>query len=303
MKNFVVKLILTFLLPLILLLCAVEWALRCIPNDYAFKDEMLSSRCAEVKLLSYGSSHGHYGIRSDCFNVPAFNMAMPSQSIKYDHFLFYKYIDRCPNLSYVILPVSYFSLVNELEEGAGWAHAKGYTIYMGYEGNGYNPIFNLELINKEKYLGIAKMLGKELSFVTSDSLGWGNKREYGNQKPNCTSLAMNTVEHHNRGLGWSIDTNVNRIVDIINTCLQRNIKVILLTTPTHESYYSLLDEKHLALTINTCEKLAEEFENTTYLNLLKDSSFVEEDFYDPDHLNTTGATKLTKMLDKVIIEL
>ena len=302
MKNFIIKLTLTFILPLILLLCALEWALRSIPNDYAFKDEMLSEKCAEVQLLSFGSSHGHYGIRPDCFNMPAFNMAMPSQSIKYDHFLFYKYIEKCPKLSYVILPVSYFSLVSELEDGAGWAHAKGYTIYMGYEGNKYSPIYNLELINKEKYLGLMKCVGKPLTFVTCDSLGWGNKREWGNQKPNCTGLAYNTVQYHSENIGASIEANVGRLTDIIKTCAERDIKVILLTTPTHESYYSLLDSTHLELTVQTCEKLAAEFANTTYLNLLKDSSFVEEDFYDPDHLNTIGATKLTQKLNDVIVQ-
>ena len=284
------------------MLCALEWALRSIPSDYAFKDEMLSEKCAEVQLLSFGSSHGHYGIRPDCFHLSAFNMGMPSQSIKYDHFLFYKYIEKCPKLSYVILPVSYFSLVSELEDGAGWAHAKGYTIYMGYEGNKYSPIYNLELINKEKYLGLMKCVGKPLTFVTCDSLGWGNKREWGNQKPNCTSLAYNTVQYHSENIGASIEANVGRLVDIIKTCAERDIKVILLATPTHESYYSLLDSTHLELTVQTCEKLAAEFSNTTYLNLLKDSSFVYEDFYDPDHLNTIGAAKLTKKLDEVIAQ-
>lgn len=297
MKNFIIKLTFTFVLPLCLLLFVVEWTLRSIPNDYKYKDAALSAICDSVKVLSFGSSHGHYGIRPDCMKLPAFNIAMPSQSIKFDHFLFLKYLDRCPELTHVILPVSYFSLVNELEDGAGWAHAKGYTIYMGYDGNGLNPIFNLELINKEKYLGLAKMIGKEISFVTCDSLGWGNKREYGNQKPNCTSFAMSTVEHHSRSVGLSMDANVDRIADIIATCLQRDIKVILLTTPTHESYYSLLDSAHLNKTTEACEMLARAYSNTTYLNLLKDSSFVAEDFYDPDHLNTRGAEKLTKILN------
>lgn len=78
--------------------------------------------------------------------------------------------------------------------------------------------------------------------------------------------------------------------------------MLLLTTPTHESYYTLLDEEHLALTVNACENLANRFSNTTYLNLLKDSTFVDSDFYDPDHLNTTGAAKLTKMLNDVIVQ-
>lgn len=302
MKNFIIKLIFTFILPLFLLLFAVEWCLRSIPNDYKFKDKMITAKCDSIKVLSFGSSHGHYGIRPDCMSLPAFNIGMPSQSVKYDHFLFYKFIDRCPNLRYVILPVSYFSLTSELEVGAGWAHAKGYSIYMGYDEYKFSPIYNFELINKEKYLGLVKMIGRDLTFVTCDSLGWGCKREYGDQKPNFTSFASNTVQYHSENIGASIETNVGRLVDIIKTCAERDIKVILLTTPTHESYYSLLDSAHLALTVQTCERLDADFSNTTYLNLLKDSSFVDEDFYDPDHLNTIGAAKLTKMLDEYIGE-
>ena len=297
MKNFIVRLIFTFIVPFIVILIAVEWGLRSIPNDYEYKEGRLSAMCDTVKVLSFGSSHGHYGIRPDCMNLPAFNIGMPSQSIKFDHFLFYKYIDKCPQLTHVILPVSYFSLFNELEEGAGWAVAKGYTIYMGYEGNGLNPIFNLELINKKKYLGLVKMIGGEMSFLTCDSLGWGNKREFGNQKPNFISLASEIVMSHNASICTSIDMNVKRLKEMIATCAERDINVILLLTPTHSSYFNLLDSVHLNLTVSTCKSLEDEFPNTTYLNFLKDSSFVNEDFYDPDHLNTIGARKLTEKLN------
>ena len=276
--------------------------MRSIPNDYAFKEEMLTSKCDSIKVLSFGSSHAHYGIRPDCMSLSAFNIGMPSQSIKYDHFLFYKYIDKCPNLSFVILPVSYFSLVTELEDGDAWAVAKGYSIYMGYKEHGLNPIYNFEFINKEKYLELAKMLGKPITYLTSDSLGWGYMREFGNQKPDCTSLAEVIVKRHSKSLGLSMETNIRRLTDIIQTCAQRDIKVLLLTTPTHESYYTLLDEEHWALTVNACENLANRFSNTTYLNLLKDSTFVDSDFYDPDHLNTIGATKLTQKLNDVIVQ-
>ena len=300
MRNFITKLIFTFILPFAVLLVAVEWGLRSIPNDYEYKDARLSAMCDSVRVISFGSSHGHYGIRPDCMNMPAFNMGMPSQSIKYDHFLFYKYLDKCRNLKNVILPVSYFSLVNELEEGAGWAHAKGYSIYMGYDEHKLSPIFNFELINKERYLALLKSVGKSLTLVTCDSLGWGCKREYGNQKPDFTSFALSTVEHHNRSLGFSIDDNVKRLNDIISTCAERDINVILLLTPTHSSYYNLLDSVHLNLTVSTCESIAEKYPNTTYLNLLKDSTFVNEDFYDPDHLNTVGARKLTEKLNQYL---
>ena len=303
MKNFLTKLIFTFIIPFFLLLGTIEWILRSVPNDYRYKNERFTEICDSVKVISFGSSHGHYGIRPDCMSLPAFNMGMPSQSIKYDHFLFYKYIDMCPNLSYVILPVSYFSLVNELEDGDAWAVVKGYSIYMGYKEHSLNPIYNFELINKEKYLELSKMLGKPITYLTCDSLGWGYVREFGDQKPDCTSLVEEIVKRHSKSIGHSMETNIRRLTDIIQTCAQRDIKVLLLTTPTHESYYTLLEEEHLSHTVNACENLANRFANTTYLNLLKDSSFVYEDFYDPDHLNHQGAAKLTKKLDEVIIEL
>ncbi len=297
MRTFVLKTIVTFLLPFLVLLIGIEWGLRSIDNDYRYKQEQMQRLCKEVEVLSFGSSHGHYGIRPDCFEVPAYNLGMPSQSIKYDHFLFYQWADQCPHLRYVVLPVSYFSLFGELENGAGWAHAKGYTIYMGYKGNGLHPIFNLELINKEKWLGLAKMLGKEWSFVTCDSLGWGCKREYGLQKPNFAEQATNTVASHSRTIDTMVQaTNEARLADIIATCQARGIEVLLLTTPTHPAYYTALDSAQWHTTQRVCEGLAAKFSNASYLNLLKDSTFTDADFYDADHLNTNGASKLTKYI-------
>ena len=58
MKNFIIKLTFTFILPLILLLCALEWALRAIPNDYAF-------------IRSNNSAEALYFLRTEAAKVGA----------------------------------------------------------------------------------------------------------------------------------------------------------------------------------------------------------------------------------------
>lgn len=300
MKRFLLKTMLTYILPMLLLLTGIEVVLRSIDNDYRNKEAWMQANAPSVQVLTFGSSHGFYGIRPDCFDKKTYNLGFPSQSIQYDQYLLHRYINKCSSLQTVILPVSYFSLFSEMEDGGAWAHVKGYHIYMGCTYHPINPIYHLELINKEKYLGIAKQMGKPLNFAVADSLGWGYKRQWGDQKPNFKQEAMHTVAHHSRNSQQSTLPNQQRLTQIIETCQQKGINVILLTTPTHPSYYTLLDSAMWGKTQHICEQLDKKYEHVTYLNYLKDSTFTDDDFYDADHLNRQGAAKLSTKLNNII---
>ena len=78
------------------------------------------------------------------------------------------------------------------------------------------------------------------------------------------------------------------------------MKVLIVTTPVCSTYYDCVDSAQYALMIETCEHLDDQYEYVQYLNLFKDSRFVEDDFHDSDHLATEGAAKLTKILDEYI---
>jgi hypothetical protein len=47
-------------------------------------------------------------------------------------------------------------------------------------------------------------------------------------------------------------------------------------------------------------KIERENENVYYYNFLDDNDFVEDDFFDADHLNELGAMKFTKKVDSAI---
>ena len=87
---------------------------------------------------------------------------------------------------------------------------------------------------------------------------------------------------------------------MICICKQKNASVILLTTPTYQTYRDNLNNKQLALTFEYCEGFADRYDNVYYLNLLSDDRFGEEDFFDADHLNEFGAAKLTGILQQTI---
>jgi single-stranded DNA-specific DHH superfamily exonuclease len=115
------------------------------------------------------------------------------------------------------------------------------------------------------------------------------------------SLKEENIPEFTRRFEQYVIENIQYVQDVINDCLRRDVKVILLTIPTYKSYFELLDTNQLTEMEEVCKMFAEQYENVEYLNYLKHSDFTEEDFYDADHLNEYGAEKLTKMLDEYIM--
>ena len=97
--------------------------------------------------------------------------------------------------------------------------------------------------------------------------------------------------------------NLSRVRRMIEKCRDRQITVLLLTTPAFITYRENLNETQLSLTRSFCQTLQNEYDNVYYLDMLDDSRFEEDDFYDADHLNEFGAAKLSCILNQLIMEL
>ena len=123
--------LLLLLLPFALLVGAFEFKFRKARNNqYVVKKSLLESASEEVEILTLGSSHGYRGILPELLGRRAFNLAATSQSIYYDVELAIKYLPNLPRLTTVVLPVSYFSLEYQLDQGAErWRCYYYYTFY------------------------------------------------------------------------------------------------------------------------------------------------------------------------------
>lgn len=309
MKRFIYTLML-FVLPLVLLFGALELGLRSIPNDYSFKNQWLKQNMSSVKILTLGSSYGYYSIRPQFLSEPAFNAAHVSQSIRYDAFIFDEFIDKADSLQLLIWPIAYFSLPYELEDDSkAWWRVKSYSIYYHCPDHRFDPRFNSEVVAGEKvFQEISRVYKYLFSGYTeryTDSLGFGinyTKSERILERPSMCGFEDATG--HTKDLAQKKDiilANKKRMNHVIQQCVQRNIRVLLFTAPACSTYYDNLESEQLKLMVDFCDSLALTYDNTTYLNLLSDSRFEEEDFYDATHLATEGATKLTNILDDYIV--
>lgn len=310
MKRFI-KTIILFFIPLTIGLCILEIGMRAVPNSYSFKKNWLDKNISSVHIWSFGSSHGLYGINPQYFSKPAFNSAHVSQPLKYDAFIFNKYIEKADSLEWVILPVSYSTMTSKMELGKEWWRIKNYCIYYDCPYHKYEPKYNVEIIGNP--LSIYKQIKrvgrywiKGVDDNSCDSLGLDLGYSKNRRSEEWYMNGEQRAKYHTTNLQEKepvIQENIGYLESIIKKCEEKNVSVLLLTTPVCSTYYECVDSAQYSLMIETCEEMTQKYNNVQYLNLFKDNRFVEEDFFDADHLETDGAAKLTKILDEYISDL
>lgn len=307
MKRFV-KVLILFFLPILCGLGVLDFGMRSVPNDYSYKNKWLQQNISHIHIWTFGSSHGLYGINPKYFSKPAFNSAHVSQSLRYDDFIFNKFIGLADSLEWVVLPISYFTMTSCMELGTEWWRVKNYCLYYDCPYHKFEIKYNCEIIgNPSTIYSQIKRVGKYWIKGTDDfgcdSLGLDLGYSKDHREENWFSNGPQRVKYHTKNLNEKreiIQENTEYLKNIIVSCKERNVRVLLLTTPVCSTYYDNIDFLQYELMVGTCENLENSCDNVKYLNLLRDSRFVEDDFFDADHLETEGAAKLTRIVDEYL---
>ena len=297
MRKFIDHVAIFFLIIAIVLLM-IELFIRYIPNDYSYKNEYLAKNASEIQIMSMGSSHGVYAIDPSYFKRSGFNASHVSQSLEYDYKIWNKFKESLINLDTLILPISYFSLFSNLEDGSEAWRAKNYSIY--YKIGSKRIKDTMEIFNQSP-ISLFKIIAKAARGVTNLTVSeLGASKVYKSQS-DLISSGLAAAKRHTEKDFSRLEENLGYIKSIIDDCASRGINVLLVTTPTTAYYWKNLDEKQLQLMKSALTTLVQVNPNVEYLDLLKDGRFEDSDFRDADHLNPKGAEKFTKIIDKAIM--
>lgn len=282
----------------------MEILLRNIPNDYLYKKHYLDKHSSEIETLILGSSHTYYGVNPDFFSTKTFNASHISQSLEFDFAILKKYEQNFNNLKTIILPVSYFTYFSNLENGSESWRVKNYIIYYEIDTDNSFKESN-EVLSNQFNKNINRLVSYYLygnSTLTCSKLGWGTKY---NSKfaRNLFETGEIAAKRHTK-IDQSPDNYqaiVNENLLILNSIVkwsnERNIKVLLLTTPAFNSYRQNLNIDQLNFTVSVSNEIASKYDNCFYLNMIGDPNFIERDFYDADHMSEIGAEKLSILLN------
>jgi len=302
MKAFIKKtIIVTF--PALFFIAFCEIAHRIPENDYKYKYNWMRANASTVQVLIVGSSHTYDGIDPALFTISAFNASHLSQDIRYGRFIFNKFISQMDSLEYLIIPVSYFTPFYQMEKSVTSHRVKGYHIYYHCLYHPFNPKYHLEIYNGIDLESMTKMLMGIKKRQQCTERGF---RILSGLKENKLDIMLNGYSEARKHIGFSnwssFPKNKKWMVDIIKQCRQKGVQVILLSTPTHETYRNHLDSLQLQKTIQFCDDLQNNFQNVTYLNYFEDPRFLEQDYYNSDHLNRLGAVKLSTILNEYLLK-
>ena len=239
-----------------------------------------------LNTLILGNSHCMSGIDPFFLTHKAFNFANSSQDLERDYFILTKYKEIYTELKYVILSFSYCTLQDRMDY-TDKSRLKYYGIYMGYDKYKYS----VEITSSITYEKIREYLKGN----TSQYSPFGFKINY-TSKENLGISGIKAAKRHTLNNRESVAENLIFLDRIIRFCESKQIKLILVTTPTYPSYYEHLNEQQLDLLFSTAKEKVDNYPNILYLNFLKDDRFDDIDFKDGDHLSKQGAEKFTKML-------
>jgi hypothetical protein len=303
MKHFIYKIFL-FCILIVIVIAGAEIYLKNIPSLYEQKRDQFLTKTDSIEVLILGNSHGMYGINPNQLSLFAYNLATEGQGTYYDNALLNKYLSIMPNLKYVILCIDIHNLCLERSGEVEFFYKKYYDI--SFKNRTYYKEFFLESFFVYNPEHAVSLIMKDLKHEPKKNIG--EKGWMGspiNQSSDLNSEAKNRLKadvFNDELANYYKNDMIGYLENAIETLQSNNIRPILITCPIYFKMRSLLDKRILERIGQAANYLSQKYD-IIYLDYTDDERFEIEDFFDSDHLNTTGAEKLTQRLDSVIEKL
>lgn len=306
MKKFLIKSV-VFVLPLLIVGFYFELKLSGIPNSYTVKKQNFEARLDSIEVLVLGSSQATYDFNPQYFSLHGYNLSNISQSLFYDSRLTLKYIDKMPNLKYVMISVSYFTLgyevIDFVESWRDYYYAQYWRIkypeVKWHDVKNYSKTF---LFTPKTSLAYFKK-GFRVNLADGyDTYGWLKKDTVDNCKNISDSLGIERTKFHKKQYVFErVEGNKRELEYLMSELLKRKVTPVLITPPVYATYYNNtdaeIDKKNAEIIKALCTKY-----NCMYYDYTKDTRFEKRDFFDNDHLNFVGAEKFSKIVDEEILK-
>ena len=269
--------------------------------------EQLLENADSIEILILGNSHTTAGINPHLFTLYAQSMAFGSQSLYFDRRITEKYLPILPNLKYVFISFDYFSLYSEHEESRDFFYKYYYDI--DYKNRKFGKEYFLQsffVYSPKKTLELMwqQLFPPEGESAVQKGKGWhgwnGHDYEQVASVDWCRGKAAifnKTIDSYEGG-----DAIFQDLESLIITLKSRGITPILITCPNYSTLRSFFRKEILDENKRKADYLVHKH-GVLLLDYFEDDSFTYLDYADCDHLNLSGAEKLTTRIDSLIMEM
>ncbi len=302
MRFFIYK-ILLFSALVFAFLVLFEFLVRKIPNDYKYKNNVLTNDMIEFSIIILGHSQARDGLNPDLFDSTAFNFSNSAQSLNYDLQILKKAISLKSDIKTIVIPISYFTMYYTIEYGISSYLTKNYYLYMDLKVPSFKYRFELTsgLNLKQQFFRTLKFyVFRESPYISTNGYyADASKVSILEAKSDAKKTYLRQKEYIISGID-RFKSNELIILEIIEIAKNSDLKIIFFTPPLTNELIEVIPENLLKETSKYFSSIEENYSHVQYLNFLHSNNFELCDFKDSSHLNANGAKKLTKLINNYI---
>ncbi len=302
-----IKKVLVFFLPVLLVYICIDLAILQIPQSFQNKASYLKTNKQDIELLSFGSSQMQNAINPEHIGVPSINFSSTSQHHRLDFEILKQIKNRLPKLKTVVFELSYSHLELPHNSKEFWKN----TIYYNFfdiNAFGRKTYFKDRLLFisrpdfyaralKEFYItNKNKSVYNKYGFKTNDTLGKFFRLKYDPLK-----IAKQKVEINTKPNRKVFTYNTAYFETIMNYTLDQNLEVIIVTLPMYKTFLKQRNQSILHRRDSILLDLQNKYTHLKVFRKEQDTiKYNVHDFKNESHLNSFGAEKYTKELNRFL---
>ena len=299
MKRFLLKVVLPSVLLIVVVVAIGELLLHVFPHEKLYKSRWMDRHAEEVQVLVLGSSNTNRAIIPTALGLgKGFSCAGPSQDLRNDSWILHRYVERMDSLRYVIVDMNYLTPLLSIDYDDGYdVLRKSYRIYWG------NLSYTVKWwewpeVSRFNWLAWYKDFVAEKDTIYPDGFMSRPSDKY--DEDGWRYYAWMTAKDHtmidDTNAGRILNANIDELRCMAATCREFGVRMVMITCPVHEFFYSQMNQRQVELLHNVADSLGAEYSNVSYIDLMTCPLFTAEDMSNANHLNWRGAMRFSQMV-------
>ncbi|WP_339817908.1 hypothetical protein MKZ15_21105 [Paenibacillus sp. FSL R7-0216] len=268
-----------------------------------------------VEIITTGTSHAVHGLDTELMWKKTIKLCGISQDLYYDYLLAKEAIRSNQNIKYCLIGLSQFSMGYDLSLSKNQVSLIDEIYYPLLQDSHHYSLSRkndktIRIDTIEKYFNIPSPFNQKIIDSFLESLNFIDpspqiKQSYWDNP--CENfpiewLGKERALRHNKQIhSKTINENRQILRDYLSFLERNKVKPIVIIYPTTLYYNNFIDSSLKDTIYQVLEELQKDFD-ITFLDLSTSSLFNLNDFADSDHLNKKGATKMSLLLNKLLID-
>jgi hypothetical protein len=245
----------------------------------------------DTEVLVMGTSHAYWGVNPNFFSMKTLNLAYNNRPFSQDLEIAEQFIDKLPDLKFILLPADYFTLYFKGSDKFNKLNSVHFKLNeTGFIDN-YRHLKWCKF-NCSKSPNEIELLGYSHHNDSLSTLSHKEKEELGLKRVSAWNnewLIPQTYE-------TTLNSNKTALNAFLINSEANDIQVVFVKYPV-----SKFVESGYIDTVLDGSLFQYALERDLMVVDCGEYSFIESEFHDVDHLNYIGAQRLSRILDSIIL--